>query len=576
METEDPRTSSRYRQYSIIFILNLVPFLQGASVGMGAISIPRMPRNETERITRNDTTWPMDFVVTKEDEFWINYSWLISFIVSGLVSNCVAEILGRKNSLLIDCLAFAIGYALYAMGENTTTLCVARAFLGYPLINLVFCLELTNVSVHGLAAAVFALLHSLGGSSIALLGALHPLWRVNMLAMAILSFVAFVIIYFTIPESPSWLLRKNREADAKGAMRRIYGDERFLEEFEKLKFVHGMMMTQARSNRNSSRKWSEPLGNTLADLVKGRQKIPKPPFSFTFLFIQYLFIGWSGMLYITLNGPKLFSNQAEDIGIDKYYMNFIVSLGKIAGAIFSTIFLNRLSRRPVFLTSALLVAVSHVIIGLTSLKLLPSWCAMVGVGAIQFALTAGYISVSALLLGSLLPSSSRSVFAGIIKTFETLSALSQGSVEPYIVKAFGEASLYFIFAGVVTISLVYMFFLMPETKGRTLEEIEHIFLSPKQKGCNVRRDPKEAIAQAANIMTRVPIPNMIRRFRTRRFRVAASAVIASRSCSTTEAPHPLSDLNEGRKEGQQSVNVTILQNAVLKMTPSNNEATRYI
>ena len=125
-----------------------------------------MPRNETELITRNDTTWPTDFVVTKEDEFWINYSWLISFIVSGLVSNCVAEILGRKNSLLIDCLAFAIGYALYAMGENTTTLCVARAFLGYPLINLVFCLELTNVSVHGLAAAVFALLHSLGGSSL--------------------------------------------------------------------------------------------------------------------------------------------------------------------------------------------------------------------------------------------------------------------------------------------------------------------------------------------------------------------------------------------------------------------------
>ena len=53
------------------------------------------------------------------------------------MANSVAEILGRKKSTLIDCLAFLIGFIVYGMGENVATLIVARVFLGYPLINTV-------------------------------------------------------------------------------------------------------------------------------------------------------------------------------------------------------------------------------------------------------------------------------------------------------------------------------------------------------------------------------------------------------------------------------------------------------
>ena len=68
-------------------------------------------------------------------------AWLISHTLSGLVSNSIAEILGRKKSLIIDCFAFLIGYSLYSIGGDMVTLCVARAFLGYPLVNTVSHLE---------------------------------------------------------------------------------------------------------------------------------------------------------------------------------------------------------------------------------------------------------------------------------------------------------------------------------------------------------------------------------------------------------------------------------------------------
>ena len=62
-----------------------------------------------------------------------------------------------------------------------------------------YILELTNASVHGTAAAAFALMYALGGSAMALLGALHPLWRLNMLVMAGLALATLVLIAVALP-----------------------------------------------------------------------------------------------------------------------------------------------------------------------------------------------------------------------------------------------------------------------------------------------------------------------------------------------------------------------------------------
>ena len=62
-------TSNR-RQYGVILIVNLATFLQGASVATSAISIPRMPTNEST--IDIDASWPYDFVVTDQDAFWIS------------------------------------------------------------------------------------------------------------------------------------------------------------------------------------------------------------------------------------------------------------------------------------------------------------------------------------------------------------------------------------------------------------------------------------------------------------------------------------------------------------------------
>ena len=55
------------RQYVVIVIVNLAAFLQGASLPTSSISVPRL----LESKGANDTTWPVDFSVTKSEGDWI-------------------------------------------------------------------------------------------------------------------------------------------------------------------------------------------------------------------------------------------------------------------------------------------------------------------------------------------------------------------------------------------------------------------------------------------------------------------------------------------------------------------------
>ena len=167
-------------------------------------------------------------------------------------------------------------------------------------------MELTNVTYHGIAAATFAFMYALGGSTISFLGAVHPSWRLNMLAMAAVALLAMVIVAVLIPESPIWLLRKDKEPQAEAAMRRIRGDENFSDEFDLLKFARKKLIDQTETKLNKGNNWSLPLQIIVTDVVTRKRRIPRPPFSFAFLVVLYTATGWSGLTYITLNGPQLF------------------------------------------------------------------------------------------------------------------------------------------------------------------------------------------------------------------------------------------------------------------------------
>ena len=149
-------------------------------------------------------------------------------------------------------------------------------------------------------------MYALGGSTISFLGAVHPFWRLNMLAMAAVAILTMIIVATLIPESPIWLLRKDKEPQAEAAMRQVHGNDNFLDEYNLMKFAQRKIIAQAETKLNIGNNWSVPLQTIVTDVVTRKRRIPRPPFSFVFLAALYTSTGWSGLTYITLHGPKLF------------------------------------------------------------------------------------------------------------------------------------------------------------------------------------------------------------------------------------------------------------------------------
>jgi hypothetical protein len=172
---------------------------------------------------------------------------------------------------------------------------------------------------------------------------------------------------------------------------RVRGVGSYEDEFMDLKIKYEMNVAQAQgvSNPAQARNWSVPMKQILTDMFAKRRMIPTPPFSFGFLAVLFVFVGWSGFTHITFNGVKLFQSAVSIKSLDEYTMNFLVSLAKIPGGLFAAVFLKRFSNRPVFLASTLLVVVSHITMGMVYLDVLPSELAMVAIATALFAFSAG-------------------------------------------------------------------------------------------------------------------------------------------------------------------------------------------
>ena len=147
----------------------------------------------------------------------------------------------------------------------------------------VFLFELIHPDYHNVGAATYALMLSLGGSTTALLGAVNPQWRFNMAIMTGIALMEIVLITRILPESPSWLMRKGKEAVAEAVLRKMRDETEVSNELEKLKDL-------SQANAVRTRSWG----------------LPKPPSSFYFLASLFFFIGWSGFTFIALKGPEIF------------------------------------------------------------------------------------------------------------------------------------------------------------------------------------------------------------------------------------------------------------------------------
>ncbi|CAJ2511213.1 Uu.00g068380.m01.CDS01 [Anthostomella pinea] len=423
-----------------------------------------------------------DFGIGHDDgEFVIPAAWQsglslgnpIGQVVGALFSAFPMELFGRKWTFfgcvaLTACLVFIQFFA-----RSLEALLVGELLGGlvlgcYVVIGPTYASEVCPMALRGYLTSYtnlcFVTGQLLGNGVTAGTQTLDTHWAYSI-PFAIQWFWVLVILpgMFFIPESPWWLVRKGRVEEARDALRRLSSKKVNVE------------ATLAVITETDRLELEMEAGSTYFDTVKG-VNLRRTEISTGVYTTQVL----SGIYLI--NYGTYFFQLAGLADQDAFYMG----IGFLAVGWVSTVcswwFISRFGRRRIFNIGLSVLVVLMFIIGiLDSIPGRPSgvaWaeCSLMLIWNGAYDLSVG--PVTFVILGECSATRVRSKTIAVATAAQAVVGIAMTVAIPYMInpdEANMQGKLGYFFGGLGLVCLVWAFFRIPETKGRTYEELDLLF-----------------------------------------------------------------------------------------------------
>jgi len=286
-------------------------------------------------------------------------------------------------------------------------------------------------------------------------------WR-WMFATGIAPSVLFGLLLFRIPESPRWLLEKKREDESRTILNQVAGPAFAESEFRSIK----ASLAQEQGT------WGE--------LFSARLRVPL--LIGVALAILQQVTGINVFMYF---GATIFKGLSASTGVDAGLLQQLIING--AGVLFTLIAIatvDRWGRKPLMLLGAAGMGISLLAMGITAQKATAAgaasgWMLFLIVFYIAcFGLSVG--PVVWVILAEIFPTAVRGRALGLATFFLWMSdfAITQtfpmmDAKDSWFVRHFNHAFPFYVYAGFCVVLILLVWLAVPETKGRSLEEIEH-------------------------------------------------------------------------------------------------------
>ncbi len=422
------------------------------------------------------------FELTDALKGWFTSSALIGCILGALIAGWSGDRLGRKPCLIFAALLFFISALGSAIPPNFSVLIPARWIGGVgvgmasvlgPIYITEFCppkirgrlVALYQLSiVIGILAAYFSnwslqlfatnFPETFGGAGFLHWTLVAEVWR-GMFGAEMIPAALFFFLLFLVPESPRWLIKAGRTDEGFAILRRIAGTATAQQELDEIR--QGLAQ-----ERGSFAELFEP-GFRKALLVG----------------VGLSFFGQlTGVNVIVYYGPTILKEAgfAFDNALGFQVLLGVINLVFTVAAILT---IDSLGRRPLLVGG----------MGMVTLMLLgTAFLFATGVKGIPIVILLGlYIAFLAfsicgviwVLTPEIFPNRIRGQGASI-STFTnwSMNAAAAG-IFPWYVAQYGMGAGFFTFAAICLVATAFFFLLVPETKGRSLEEIERFWKEGK-------------------------------------------------------------------------------------------------
>jgi len=408
----------------------------------------------------NDT-WPLDSLT----KGWVVSSALVGAVLGAAANGILADIYGRKKIIIATAVIFALGSILCGFATSVSWLIAGRMILGLAIgmVNFVVPLYLSEISpqkIRGMLVSLYQLAITAGILFSYLINRLFALSEYNwrwMLGCGLIPALILIIGISFLGDTPRWLISKKREDEAKHIFKKISPE---IDIDRHIADIKSSMETPYNAKKTASnfQPWMlSPLligiGMMFMQICTGINTII---YYTATIFTAAGFTDTLSALYATIG-----------VGFVNFFMTFVAIL-----------FTDKLGRKPLLYAGLSGMTASLLILGgsfyLTdilgpNLKWIAVGSVVIYIACFAFSLgPIGWIIIS-----EIMPLKIRGLAMSICTManfgFNFLIALTF----PVLIEHIGEAYTFWIFGIVGIFSLWFTFRYIPETKGRSLEQIEH-------------------------------------------------------------------------------------------------------
>ena len=402
-----------------------------------------------------------DFQLNPFIEGFIVSSLLLGAMVGAGVSGALSDRLGRRTIILAAAIIFAIGAIGAGLSPNVWVLLVFRFMLGLGVgaasaLVPSYISESAPTDVRGSLSSLFQLAITLGILIAYLVnGAFAGAedWRWPLGLAFVPAAVLFVGMYF-LPETPRWLVSKNREEEARQVLNRSRSEE---ETENEIKQIHEVEQEEEEQVGYAElfAPWVRPM------IVVGIG-----------LAVFQQFVGINTVIYYA---PTII--KSTGLGSSASILSTIgIGIVNVVMTVVAILIIDRVGRKTLLIVGLVGMIIALVVIGgaflVPGLSGIISWVTLVGLMLYVASFAVSFGPLLWVMLPEIFPVKARGAGTG-------LSSLSNWGANFIVAQAFlplvaivGRTAVFWGLGVICVLAGIFIYFVVPETKGRSLEEIE--------------------------------------------------------------------------------------------------------
>ncbi|MCW2661611.1 MAG: transporter, major facilitator superfamily protein [Mycobacterium sp.] len=436
---------------------------RGLRVGLTAASVGVIYGYDLSIIAAAQLFVTEDFGLTTRQQELLTTMAVIGQIAGALGAGVLANAIGRKKSMVLITVGYALFALLGALAVSLPMLLAARFLLGLTIgvavvVVPVYVAESSPAAVRGslLTAYQLAIVSALiiGYLTGYLLAGTHS-WR-WMLGLAAVPAILLLPLLIRIPDTARWYLLKGRVDDGRRALLRIEPDAQVDEELAE-------------------------IGRALSEGKGGLSEMLRRPYLRATVFVVTLgfLIQITGINAIIYYSPRIFEAMGFTGNFALLGLPALVQVAGLAAVCTALLLVDRLGRRPILLCGiAMMIVADVVLLAVFAQNHLGGAGLVFGFGGVLLFIigyTLGFGSLGWVYASESFPSRLRSIGSSAMLTSNLVANAIIAAVFLTMLHSLGGAGTFVVFAVLAVVAFGFVYRFAPETKGRQLEEISHFW-----------------------------------------------------------------------------------------------------